>query len=307
MALRVGLAALASLMLAACATPSAWRQVSPPSVELAKTPFFPQADYQCGPAALATVLAVADPEIHADALIDEVYVPARQGSLQPELIAAVRRRAQVPVAVPRRLSALVAAVEAGSPVLVLQNLGIDALPVWHYAVVIGFDPDLPAVLLRSGTTERESLPPRRFLASWSRAAHWGFSVHPPSTPPPWAEVADWLQTVAVWSRQGRHALALTASAAAVSQWPASAAAQLAYGNALYAEGRREDAVAAFEAALARQATAGAYNNLAFVLAELGCVEQARARLAEGEARYPGFAAFAATARAVEAAVGVCPF
>ena len=60
----------------------------PASIELESTPFHPQTSYQCGPAALATVLGAAGLTVSPAALADEVYLPGRQGSLQPELAAA---------------------------------------------------------------------------------------------------------------------------------------------------------------------------------------------------------------------------
>src|SRR5688572_23044905 len=61
-------------------------------VELTTTPFFPQKTHQCGPAALASVLSAAGVAITPDELTNEVYLPARRGSLQLELLAATRRR-----------------------------------------------------------------------------------------------------------------------------------------------------------------------------------------------------------------------
>ena len=98
------------IALAACAS----RQpVLPPStpqdtdpVELSNTAFFPQDEYQCGPAALATVLHSAGVAAQPDALAKQVYLPARRGSLQPELAAATRRAARVPYLIPPNLQAL---------------------------------------------------------------------------------------------------------------------------------------------------------------------------------------------------------
>src|SRR5690606_15890104 len=58
---------------------------------LDNVPFFAQDEYQCGPAALATVLVADGVEVTPEELVDQVYVPARQGSLQIEMLAAPRR------------------------------------------------------------------------------------------------------------------------------------------------------------------------------------------------------------------------
>lgn len=122
--------------------------------ELTDTPFFPQEQYQCGPAALATVLKHSGVETDASALIDEVYLPSRQGSLQIEILASSRRHNRLPFRIPPEMSALLEEIAAGNPVLVLQNLGLSWAPQWHYAVVVGFDLAHQEIILRSGTEAR---------------------------------------------------------------------------------------------------------------------------------------------------------
>ena len=60
-----------------------------------QVPFFPQEKFQCGPAALAGVLAASGVEVSPEALVSEVYIPARQGSLQIEMKAAARRAGRI--------------------------------------------------------------------------------------------------------------------------------------------------------------------------------------------------------------------
>ena len=91
---------LAALALAGCAAGPA---VQPPplgTVELTEVPFFPQTEYQCGPAALATVLAHEGLPVTAEQLAPAVYVEGLRGSLQPELLGATRRHGFVPYVLP---------------------------------------------------------------------------------------------------------------------------------------------------------------------------------------------------------------
>ena len=63
--------------------------------------------------------------------------------------------------------------------------------------------------------------------------------------------------------------------AAVDRWPDDSLAWFALGNALYRDGLPHPAVRAFRKALAQDpALVAARNNLAHVLLELGCPEQA---------------------------------
>jgi hypothetical protein len=58
----------------------------------------------------------------------------------------------IPYVLEPEVTALAAELAAGRPVLVLQNLGLERAPVWHYAVVDGIDQG--DVILRSGTQQR---------------------------------------------------------------------------------------------------------------------------------------------------------
>ena len=126
----------------------------PSTLELRDTPFFPQEAYQCGPAALATVLVASDIGVTPHELTGKVYLPQRQGSLQLELIAASRRFGRLPYVLDGELPAILSELSTGRPVLVLQNLGLTSYPVWHYAVVIGFDASRNEIILRSGDRQR---------------------------------------------------------------------------------------------------------------------------------------------------------
>ena len=117
------------------------------------------------------MLAHAGAAVDADDLVREVYVAGLRGSLQPELLGATRRHGFIPYVIEPDAGALVAELAARRPVLVLQNLGFDRVPVWHYAVVVGLDGD--DVILRSGTEQRRVERSARFLRSWQRGVELG--------------------------------------------------------------------------------------------------------------------------------------
>ncbi len=67
----------------------------PARVEWGQVPFFPQEVNQCGPAALATALGAVGVSIAPKVLGTAVFVPAREGSLQIEMLAAPRRHGHI--------------------------------------------------------------------------------------------------------------------------------------------------------------------------------------------------------------------
>lgn len=273
------LAAIGLLIVAGCASRPPVLPVLTPTlthgIELSATPFFPQQEYQCGPAALATVLSAAGTDTRPDALVEQVYIPGRKGTLQPELLAATRRAGRIPYRIEPNLEALRMELQAGRPVLVMLNLGIPALPVWHYAVVIGMDPDSDTVILRSGTQRREHMPAHRFLQSWTWADKWGFVVLRPGERPAGASLAALLRTTAEAEPLLAPDARMLAYTAILDSWPDDLTARYGLAYALQAAGKLEPAERQYRRILARQPRhPAALNNLAEVLDDRGCRERA---------------------------------
>lgn len=246
------------------------------AVRLDDVPFHPQTRYQCGPAALATVLGASGVDITPEALVPQVYLPARQGSLQVELLAATRRAGRIAYPVESTSEALVAELDAGRPVLVLQNLLVRTVPRWHYAVLVGADPDSNRFILNSGA--RKGLPVRAssFLRTWNWADRWGMVALRPGEMPVRAEPVRYLSAVAEFESVAGAAKARPAYLAASKRWPDDPHVHLALGNQAYADGKKRSAARHYRTGL-RHAPGDAVlaNNLASVLGELGCARQAR--------------------------------
>jgi tetratricopeptide (TPR) repeat protein len=307
-----GAACVLVFLLAGCATrgpvlPQLTSESVPPSVELATTPFFPQRDYQCGPAALATVLAASGVTVDADALVPEVYLPGRKGSLQPELVAAARSRSRLPYVLPPRADALLAQLAAGTPVLVMQKLGAGPWPGWHYAVLVGYDIAADRFLLRSGTDERLELPAARFLTTWDRAGRWAMVTLQPDQLPAAPELARYMEAAAGLESVGRAEEARRAYEAAARQWPDEALPQLGLANLAYARGDLQGAERRYtEVIRLAPRDVAARNNRAEVLLQLGCPASARREIEAAQALAgdgPLAAAVAASASRIAATHG----
>lgn len=249
------------------------------TVELQHTPFFPQEDYYCGPAALATVLTTSGKPVPAAELVDKVYIPEKKGSLQIELMAATRRYGRLPYVIEPALTALLAEVNAGRPVLVFQNLGLRFYPVWHYAVAIGFDSARDEIILRSGTTKRRVMRTRTFLRTWERSNHWGLVALRPGELPAQPDPHQYLRSAADMEGIADPQDLSLIFKAAVDRWPESDAAMFALGNNYYALHQVEQARTIYTHLLEQHPEhIPARNNLAHVLSELGCYEEARSEI-----------------------------
>ena len=275
--------ALALALLSGCAATQTKALLSAPHAslprqfELKSTPFIAQERYQCGPAALAMSLQAAGFAIDADALVPQVYLPRRQGSLQVEMLAAARRNGAFSTTIPPRIDALVAELAGGSPVLVLQNLSLSIAPMWHYAVAIGYDLDRGDIILRSGTTERMVMPMTTFEHTWARSGYWAMVTLAPGRLPTTAKEAAVLDALVAVEKNSPPAAALQTYALALRRWPDNLALALGFGNTTYAAGDRAAAADAFRRASELHPDSGAaFNNLAVALMELGRLQEARA-------------------------------
>lgn len=276
------------LGLLGCAAPqtrvllSARPPLQPAQVELARTPFFAQEDYQCGPAALATVLTVAGVKVSPEQLQPLVFVPERRGSFAVEMLAAARRNGALAYELQPKLGDLLSEVAAGHPVVVLQNLSLPIAPVWHYAVAIGYDLAGREITLRSGRTERLVMPLDAFEHTWKRSGYWAMVALTPGKVPASAREEDYLAAVIALEKtalaQERASIAAAAYSAAVTRWPRNLVAHIGLGNTHYARRDLNAAASAYRRAIELDAdSAVARNNLAQVLYEQGDYQDANAQ------------------------------
>jgi tetratricopeptide (TPR) repeat protein len=276
------------------------RETLPPElhsrVELADVPFFPQSEYQCGPAALATVLAAAGVKITPDELVPQVYLPERKGSLQVEMLAAARRHGLVSYQLAPRLEDLLREIAAGTPVILLQNLGLS--DGWHYAVAVGYDYERGEVILRSGLEQREVLPFTVNELVWKRSGYWAMVAVPPDRVPATAEEQRWLNAIAALERAGQAAAARTAYSGFIRRWPGNLNAAIGLANAHHALGELAEAERVLREAARREPDSViVLNNLAQTLSDQGRHAEALPLIERAAAAGGPFAASVAETRA----------
>jgi tetratricopeptide (TPR) repeat protein len=238
--------------------------------ELTQTPFFPQKAYQCGPAALATVMQAQGVDVTPDVLKDEVYLPERKGSLQIEMITATRRHNLLPYVLRPQLAEVLSEINAGRPVLVLQNEGVSWYPQWHYAVIIGYNLQEGKLILRSGTIKRYVMSMYTFERTWQRSQSWAMVTLKPGEMPTRPDEWHYVQAIVGFEQTQKWSLIDALYRTGLQQWPASQDLLMGYGNVLYLQHRRRAAADQYQMVLQHDTDfAPAHNNLAMVLAELG--------------------------------------
>ena len=236
--------------------------------ELTQVPFFPQSEYQCGPAALATALAASGVKVTPEELVPEVYLPERKGSLQIEMLAAARRHGMVSYQLAPRFGDLLREIAAGNPVIVLQNLGFR--DGWHYAVAVGYDYDWGKLYLRSGESKRQVMPFLIHEFVWMRSGYWAMVALPPDRIPATADESRWLAAVAALERAGGPRAARTAYQTFLKRWPANVNAAVGLANSHHALGELKEAESVLrDAARENPESVIVLNNLAQSLADQG--------------------------------------
>jgi len=246
-----------------------------PKVELSAVPFFAQTERDdCGPAALAMMLGSTGLDTSPAELAPKVYTPGREGTLQADIVQAIRREGRLGIEV-KTFQNLLKELDAGHPVLVLQNLGAKAWPIWHYAVAMGYDLESRTLFLHSGKQEKFPLSFSTFMHTWDDQAYWGLTVTDAGQLPASAGPATILEAASGLEQVSKRDEAARAYGALLQRWPDNLPALMGWGNARYASGDYRAAGQAFRHAVAlHPQETGAWNNLAYSLLQQDRLEEA---------------------------------
>jgi len=310
---------LGAVLLGGCAGTPRWSAepgigTLPGRAEIVGVPHFPQQQDQCGPAALATVLGYRGIEVTPEQLRSLIYLPEKGGTLRVELVARARRYGMLAYPLAPRMTDLLTELQAGNPVLVMQNLGLDWWPRWHFAVAIGYDLEQGSLLLRSGPDARYEMPLELFDKTWWRADRWAVVISPPQRLPASAEPRPLLQAANALELVGEVAAAHSAYTAALARWPGQPLAWLGQGNSAFAQQDYSGARHAFlQVTALRPDWPAGWNNLAYSLLRQACSQAAMTAVSCAVALAPDAPAYrdslqeiSALSRQPEQSAQTCP-
>ena len=165
------LVAACVLGLAACAghpTPSKIHGL-PERVELNGVPAFRGDTYQGGPAALASMLSQQGIVITPGLLDKPLHLPGGEADLERNMQILAREYGMLVYPLDAKLTALLAQVAAGYPVMVRITEGSTLWAEPRYAVLVGFNQQNSTVLLRVARDRRRPVAFSDFESAWNSA------------------------------------------------------------------------------------------------------------------------------------------
>jgi ABC-type bacteriocin/lantibiotic exporter with double-glycine peptidase domain len=147
---------------------------------ISAVPFFPQSNYQCGPAAaaLASVLNYYGCQVTPGEIAEAIYKKRLKGTLSIDLTLFARRRGFNARTFKGSISDLKGHISKDRPLIVFQDLGYPLLPIRHFSVVIGYDDAEGILVLHSGKRRNKVVSYERFLRSWAEMDYWTLLVLP---------------------------------------------------------------------------------------------------------------------------------
>ena len=168
---------LVAVSLAGCAggLPATF---SPPvgAARLANVPFFPQLDYQCGPASLAGVLNYYGKRITPEEVAQAIFRENIRGTVTLDMVLYAREQGFSARWFNGSVGEIVETINAGSPLVVMVDYGFSVVSRNHYMVVVGYDSE--GIVANSGTSRETHISWSDFLPTWEKANRWTLRIEP---------------------------------------------------------------------------------------------------------------------------------
>ncbi len=141
-------------------------------------PFYPQLDYYCGPASLASVINYWGGKVTQEEIGERIFRKDLKGSLSIDLLLYARERGFKTEVMRGSIERLKEEIRKGRPLIAFLNVGLRWLPRWHYVVVFGYDDERKEVIVHSGRERGKRLSYSEFLKMWKATDYWTLILTP---------------------------------------------------------------------------------------------------------------------------------
>jgi ABC-type bacteriocin/lantibiotic exporter with double-glycine peptidase domain len=141
-------------------------------------PFVKQTEYDCGPAALASVLSFRGKAVDLERITASVYLPKLRGTLPMDLERYAKDDGFKTSSSAGTAAALKTAIDSNTPVICLLDLGFGFYRQPHFVTVIGFDDGNGLFIMHDGGTPNRTMAYEDFGKKWTRGGNWMIVITP---------------------------------------------------------------------------------------------------------------------------------
>jgi ABC-type bacteriocin/lantibiotic exporter with double-glycine peptidase domain len=172
----VGFSFLILLMLLSCAGPSS-NLPTKGSRTVDGVPFYPQEEYQCGPASLAGVLSYYGLKVTPAEIAAEIFSRHARGTLDMDMVFCAQKRGMKAEQYSGSIEDLRHNIDSRRPLIVLIDEGFWVYQKSHFMVLVGYGEK--SVLVNSGKEEHKVLSQDSFSKTWEGTKFWTLKITPP--------------------------------------------------------------------------------------------------------------------------------
>jgi len=136
-------------------------------------PFYPQDEYMCGPASLASLVAYwgATGATDIDEAIIEVYQTRLKGTLPIDMLLFAKDKGMEAAYYKGGLDDLREKIAQKTPLILFLNLGFESYPVGHYIVAVGYSDISGMVIAHSGMDKERVYSYEALEKAWSKTGY----------------------------------------------------------------------------------------------------------------------------------------
>ncbi len=135
-----------------------------------KVPFYPQNEYQCGPATLASVMNYHGIDITPEQIVKDIFSKTARGTLTFDMVNFVKNRGLKVDYYSSSLDDLKANINTGNPLIVLVDYGFLSYQQNHFMVVIGYNDY--GVIVNSDSFQGQFITNENFVKVWKKTNFW---------------------------------------------------------------------------------------------------------------------------------------
>lgn len=137
-------------------------------------PFFPQEEYQCGPASLAGVLNYYGLRVTPADIAAEIFSRQAGGTLDMDMVFYAERKGLKAEQYAGSFEDLRENIDARRPLIILIDQGLWVYQNNHFMVVVGYGQG--GIIANSGREKNKFIPSEKLLKSWGRTKFWTLRI-----------------------------------------------------------------------------------------------------------------------------------